>query len=534
MKKYLAAIISVVVGVVLFLLCFNYNEKDYPNEYYNVYLDDELLGTIASKSELLSYIENNTLRLINAKEIVKTYCEDKRTLDQIIDEYELQNIIDKSPKVNYYNNQNRKCVDITIIDGTDIEKIYNPNGLEIEKVLTYQNSVNSVEEIYSKITSKEHFTVKGYQFTISDGENAKYVYVIDKQIFEDAVKKFIEVYVGKEEYEAYLKGTQQEIKLTGSMLENIYINETITIKEKQIPMDYTIYTSVDDLANFLIYGESPVTQLYKVKNKQMISDIAIENEISNQEFLIANPKYKNNSLIAVGTEVLIKQTNPQLRVVVEKFVVQDKTVNYRTLYQHDETQYTDYIKTIQNGKNGLQRVSQREKSINGSIVYIEPKGKETLRNSIDEIIVKGDKTKPNIGDLNNWTWPSEPGWTNADGWGYRIHPLTGERKFHYGIDIAGTGYNSAIYAANNGTIVVREWHYSYGYYIVVNHNNGYYTLYAHMNKFYPGLKVGDTVLRGQQIGYVGSTGDSTGPHIHYELWKGCYYCRISPWSVDYK
>ena len=79
MKKYLPGIISLVIGIVLFPLCFNYNKTDYPNEYFNVYLDDEFLGTIASKDELMSYIETKTQKLVNVKNIVKTYCENEKS-----------------------------------------------------------------------------------------------------------------------------------------------------------------------------------------------------------------------------------------------------------------------------------------------------------------------------------------------------------------------------------------------------------------------------------------------------------------------
>lgn len=529
MKKIGKIIFYLILTILLFLICYDFQTKEHPNEYYNVYLDGEYLGSILSKNELEDYINKKTDHLINIKEITKTYCAD--TIEELYTNGEVD--IDKE-NLEYYDSNNQKCVDITIQNGETIEKIYTPQGLEIEKSITYNNNISSIEDIYSKIVAKKSFTIKGYQFTLTNEENDKItqIYVKDKKTFEDAVNLVIETYVGKDEYNSYLQGTQQQIESTGSLIESIYVNENITVKEKQIPIDEIIYTNSSDLAQFLLYGNNPVSKTYTVEDGEMISDIAYKNEISNQEFLISNPKYKyENSLIKAGTEVSIKQTNPQIKVVVEMYSVEDKISEFKTIYQYDDTMYVGQEKTIQNGENGLERISQRLKIENGATVYIEPKGKEVLKSCVDKIIVKGDKAIPNVGDLNNWAWPSESGWTSTDGWGWRIHPITGERAFHYGIDIAGTGYNSAIYAANNGTIITMEKHYSFGNYVVINHNNGYYTLYAHMNKFYPGLKVGDTVTRGQQIGYVGSTGYSTGPHVHFELWKDCQYCRISPWSI---
>ena len=76
---------------------------------------------------------------------------------------------------------------------------------------------------YSKIAEKKAFTIKGYQFTIKKDEKESYIYVTDKTIFEEAVKSFISVYVGKDNYDAYLTDSQLEIKTVGSILENIYI-----------------------------------------------------------------------------------------------------------------------------------------------------------------------------------------------------------------------------------------------------------------------------------------------------------------------
>lgn len=532
MKKIGSIITCLILGIILFLLCFDYSKNDFPNELYNVYLDGQHLGVINSKEELENYINAKANHLINIKDITKTYCEDERSLEDIIKEDNIKEIINSAKDIKYYENDGKKCVDIIIEDGEVIENVYTPQGLNVEKVLTYNGTINTIEEVYSKIVDLKSFTIKGYQFTMHDEDKTSYIYVTDKKIFEDAVNELIATYVGNEDYQAYIEGNQLEIDTVGSLIENVYIQEDITVKETQIPIDQKIYTDADELAQFLLYGDNPVTKTYIVKENEMIEDIAFVNEISNQEFLISNPKYKDeNSMIAVGTPVLIKQTNPQLKVVIEKFIVEDKVNEYKTVYQYDDTEYVGYTEVIQEGEDGLERVSQRQKIVNGNIEFVDPVSKETLKNSVDRIVLKGDKYVPNVGDLSNWAWPSESGWTITDNYEWRIHPITGERKFHQAIDIAGTGYNSAIYAANNGTVITKEYHYSYGNYIVINHNNGYYTLYAHMNKFYDGIDVGTTVARGQQIGYVGSTGYSTGPHIHFEVWKGCQHCDISPWSI---
>lgn len=109
----------------------------------------------------------------------------------------------------------------------------------------------------------------------------------------------------------------------------------------------------------------------------------------------------------------------------------------------------------------------------------------------------------------------------ASGWGWRIHPIYKIRKFHYGLDFtARTG--TPIYSTADGTIqyVIKSTEkasHGYGNLIIVDHGYGYRTLYAHLNKF--NVKVGQEVKRGEVIGFVGNTGLSTGPHLHYEVIK---------------
>lgn len=99
-------------------------------------------------------------------------------------------------------------------------------------------------------------------------------------------------------------------------------------------------------------------------------------------------------------------------------------------------------------------------------------------------------------------------------YGWRIHPILGYEKFHTGVDF-GADYGTPIYAAQAGTVMWADWYGGYGNTIVIDHGNGIATLYAHLQSFY--VQAGDRVEKGQVIGEVGSTGFSTGPHLHFEL-----------------
>lgn len=99
-------------------------------------------------------------------------------------------------------------------------------------------------------------------------------------------------------------------------------------------------------------------------------------------------------------------------------------------------------------------------------------------------------------------------------YGPRIHPINGNKSFHYGVDLAA-GMSTEIYATKSGTVTGATYGEANGYYVTINHGDGYSSIYAHMTNYV--VSVGDSVKQGQLIGYVGTTGWSTGPHLHFEI-----------------
>ena len=112
--------------------------------------------------------------------------------------------------------------------------------------------------------------------------------------------------------------------------------------------------------------------------------------------------------------------------------------------------------------------------------------------------------------------PLEGGGTLRSRFGYRIHPIFKTRKLHTGVDLAARS-GTPIYAAGDGVIQYYKWQSGYGNKVELQHVNGYETVYGHMSRYVDGLGVGSHVRQGQIIGYVGSTGQSTGPHLHFEI-----------------
>ena len=114
-------------------------------------------------------------------------------------------------------------------------------------------------------------------------------------------------------------------------------------------------------------------------------------------------------------------------------------------------------------------------------------------------------------------WPVPCSHTVTSRFGWRVHPITGTERYHNGMDIDGYGHDGdIIIACDAGVVVAAQWSDSYGYYIMIDHGNGMQTLYAHMSGM--AVSYGTKVSQGQTIGYLGSTGWSTGTHCHLEIY----------------
>ena len=461
-----------------------------PQKVYRVYLKGDSLGIIKSKTELEDYINEKQI------EIKKKY---------------------------------------------DVDKVYIPSDLDIVKEVTFNNNITSVESIYNKIKDKSPFTISGYKVSIK-GVEAKTlhgqdistknltIYVLDKEVFKKSIYNTVKAFIPEASYEAFANDTQAEITDTGEIIENIYIQNKITIKEQNIPVNKVIYQDEKELSQYLMFGTTDPQQTYTVKEGDTIAGVAFNNKVSTEEFLIANPEFTNeNSLLYPGQKVTIGILKPQFNVLQQDYVVKREVTNYQTETRLDNSKYTNYSVILQNGIKGENKVTQRVTKINGQITNIEPLTTEVLKEPVKEIVIKGTRTY-NIGwgtvvpVGGNWGWPASCS-SISSYYGWRWGTL------HDGIDIAGCGYGSNIFAAEAGVVVESRKKYGgyaggygdNGEYIIIDHQNGFFTIYAHLCPGCRYVKAGDIVYKGQPIGGMGRTGAATGVHLHFGLWRGKPY-----------
>ncbi len=496
-NKKSITICAIVTILLTILLGYDFvTMKGYTSPYnkYRIYLDGEKIGLIDSKDELYSMINKEQTEI---KEKYK------------------------------------------------VSKVYPPKGFEIIKVNTYDTKNSSISEVYEKIKSLKEFTVKGYNVIIKSNDTKKapiYINVLNKEIFKEALERYVRTFIGEDRYKQYLDESQPEIIDTGFIIENMYFQERITVKDAYISVDEKIYTDVDELTKYLLYGDNTEKKEYTVVQGDTVESVAFANKLSASELIIANDDIKSTeALLAIGQTVNVSYIAPKITLIYEELVTQDSEQQYQTVIQEDSSQYTSYKAVKQKGENGINRITSRVQFINGTqnegVTFVgDP---VVIKPVVNEVVVKGTKKyyapqpDPTIGgggdvidirgqQVDNgatWGWPTNTPYMITSPYGYRWGTL------HDGIDISGTGYGSPIYASLDGTVVQAQWGgmvgNSAGINVVLAHDNGYYTVYAHLSKFY--VSPGQRVSRGERIGAMGHTGNAFGTHLHFGVFTGPPY-----------
>lgn len=210
-------------------------------------------------------------------------------------------------------------------------------------------------------------------------------------------------------------------------------------------------------------------------------------------------------------EEIVEDAKVYFSIRLETDLVTETEIPFETEYKYDDTMLDNKSEVKVAGEAGLQRVCSRLVYVDGELTDSEIVSVTDIKEPVTEIVIKG--TKPSYEATGDFLWPVP--------YTHHITSPFGPRwgTVHRGIDIAWSGVeNQDIVASDSGTVIWSGYDNSgYGNYVIIDHGNGYKTLYGHANALY--VSTGDKVCKGDVIAAVGSTGYSTGPHLHFEIIK---------------
>ena len=217
-------------------------------------------------------------------------------------------------------------------------------------------------------------------------------------------------------------------------------------------------------------------------------------------------------------KILVKLTQQANQIKQQRTEVETKKNEIALIRQQLLAQKLDYQTQAQLQSELIGRLNSDRLALEAAQTQLQ-KDSQAIGNLIQQKIRAAELAKAR--SKRNWVrgsgimaFPSNGRISSP--FGFRIHPKLGYRRMHTGMDFAAS-YGSPIRAADSGTVIFAGWYGGYGYAVIINHGKGITTLYAHSSKLY--VSEGESVKRGQAIAAIGSTGLSTGPHLHFEVRK---------------
>lgn len=398
------------------------------------------------------------------------------------------------------------------------EKIYNvlrESSVEVKEKAYVVNiegftvTLGSKDEVVELLNSAKNKYDQNSEFTtlLTDNSGSRFSYISYEFVKIDTESKDNPLVLASEyrtDEVTEKKAVEKKDGLIGiDFAEDIEIVETY-VSASQI-------NSLDEAIE-LVTKEKEENKIYEVAEGDTLSGISKQFGLTLEELLAINPDFSEEVYIQIGDRINVTVPEPELSVVVNNQETYQETYNLPVEYVNNDSKYTTYSNVLNEGSEGYREVV-------ADITYVN--GLEKSRTIISENIVNQPTAR--VVEVGTITPPTF------------IKPLSGGRftsgfgarwgSFHYGLDW-GCSTGTAIVASCGGTVVQAGWQGSYGYCVTISHGNGMQTKYAHLSKVL--VSSGENVQQGSLIGRSGNTGNSTGPHLHFEIIVNG--TRVNPFS----
>lgn len=419
------------------------------------------------------------------------------------------------------------------VDGKEIGVISNGNDLEnwldeqlntqvkkypqllvhFDKKVYYKEDseykgVTNNKAVFDYLNKNVHMVAKAEALVV-DGKVL--AYATDEKAIDNTINYIKSLYSGKpaNRPDGVLTASTSNQPVTGQST-SLPGDPYVTIKENV----QTVATNIspdqvlnnDQLLQLLQKGELEPKK-YTVQAGDTISTIAKKFSIKQSQLISMNPQI-SSGVIKPGQVLNVEALTPKLTILSTSQEDATEVMAAPVEVRSDSSLYKGDEKVISSGTDGKRQVKYFVVKENGNVINKQVLKEVVINQPSKRIIVRGTKVKSDRG-TGLFRMPAF-GYISS-GYGYR------GSEFHKGIDIAGGGYGSPIVAADNGRVISAGWNGGYGNCIIIDHGNGFRTLYGHMSSL--NVSVGKVVQRGELIGKKGSTGQSTGVHLHFEVHK---------------
>lgn len=356
--------------------------------------------------------------------------------------------------------------------------------ISFQKVFLVGKELDDKEDILSRLTYMRDMKVKGHAIYI----NGKQITILqDKQAAQKVLDNIKNKYVSKDSTHKY---------------EKIGFAEKVSIKDVDTKLGKL--QNKAEAMNYLLTGQKE-KKVHQVQEGETLYNIAKLYGVKQKDLESSNPGITPEK-IQIGQEIILTQNAPMLTVETQEVVTYSESVPYEIKYEDVNTKYKGDKTVKSEGLNGQREVVARIIKKNGTEIGKTELSSRVIAEPIPQVVLRGTKTLPPLVGTGSFIYPVRG--TITSGYGSRWG------SFHPALDIAvPTG--TPVKASDGGKVVFAGYSGSYGYMVKINHGGNKVTLYAHCSKLL--VKVGDRVYQGQQIAKSGSTGNSTGPHVHFEV-----------------
>jgi len=348
----------------------------------------------------------------------------------------------------------------------------------------------SPEDLKARLQEAITWVAEGYVISV----NGKDVVALsDQAAAEGVIEDIIRTYRGD-------SGQGERV------IQEVRVLEQVEIKNKKVPTG--LFRTPQEARRILMRGTDKMV-VHTVQRGESLWSIARANRMTTAELRRANPDLHDPDRLQVGQSISLVVADPYLNVATTEKVTTRQTIPYPVRTVKDDNLWPWQRVTRQPGEPGLKLVVMEVTRKNGIPTGQRVLSEQVLKEPVTQVVAQGSRLVSG-GGTGQLLWPLAGQITSGYGW-----RATGRyREFHAGLDIAAPA-GTPILAADSGVVVFSGWNGGYGLTLVIEHGGGRSTLYGHNSTNL--VKVGERVDKGQVIARVGSTGRSTGPHLHFEV-----------------